>query len=101
MKEVLVPYTDKGRGGLVTLGNKKYHVPSWIEVDPETTFDNIVMEENPFKELFIEEKVWEFKSSNRKDVYKVRLGKNGPYCECWGYRSHRKCKHVTEVKKDL
>lgn len=98
MMGITVPFSNKGKGGFVNIDGKKYHLPSWTEVDQDITFEDITVEEEPFKELFIQEKVWEFKSSNGKDVYKVRLGKNGPYCECWGYRSHRKCKHVKEVE---
>lgn len=50
-----------------------------------------------FEELFQEEKHWLFKSESSDKEYRVKLGKNGPYCNCWGYMAHKKCKHTKQV----
>jgi hypothetical protein len=54
-----------------------------------------------FEELFKEPRSWTFMSSSGKEEYKVVEGKNGLYCSCWGYRAHRKCKHIKKVKDEL
>lgn len=98
-----VPYTNVGKGGLYTDQNgKKFHTPSWIEVHPETTLDDIVVEKKPFEELFVEEKTWKFTSSSSSKEYTVRYNKHGNLsCDCWGYIGHKKCKHIKEVKNEL
>lgn len=101
MTKYTVPFSNKGRGGFIILKGHKYHLPSWTKVESTTTFEDIMVEKNPFEELFKQEKVWVFESSNNNGSYEVRLGKNGPYCSCWGYRSHKKCKHVREVEKEI
>lgn len=95
----IVPRSNIGRGAIVQFGDIRYHVPSWTVVLPETTIDDIIMEEKPFQELFKEEEQWEFTSSNGKDTYIVRYNKNNELsCSCWGYIAHKKCKHITEVR---
>ena len=95
-----VPYTNVGQGGFIEKDGKKFHTPSWIEVHPETTLDDIVVEKKPFQELFIEPKKWEFDSSSSDKKYVVKMNKQGSLsCDCWGYIAHRKCKHIKEVKE--
>ena len=53
----------------------------------------------PFEELFIELPSWTFKSSSGKEEYKVVMGSKGLYCSCWGYRAHKKCKHIKAVEE--
>ena len=79
---------------------KKYLTPDWIEVLPETTINDIkyiepeVPKEKP--------KVWEFNSSSGSDVYKVKQMPDGRLtCDCWGFRAHKKCKHVKEVSQNI
>lgn len=98
-----VPYSNVGKGGFLVLNGKRYHTPSWIEVEPDTTFDNIIIEKRPFEELFVEsknEKQWKYKSASSDKEYTVRYNAAGNLsCDCWGYIGHRKCKHITETKK--
>lgn len=95
-----VPYSNLGKGGITKLNGKTYHMPSWIEVHPKTTLDDIYVDKKPFEELFVEVKKrsWKYKSSSSDKEYTVKEGKNGLYCDCWGYIAHRKCKHIKETK---
>ena len=84
--------------GLLTssVDGKKYLTPDWIEVLPETTIDDIkyIEPEEPKEKP----KVWEFKSSSSDDMYKVKQLPDGRLtCDCWGFRAHKRCKHVKEV----
>jgi len=97
-----VPYTNVGKGAFTFQDGKKYHVPSWKEVHPETTFEDIIVEKKPFQELFVEPKTWSFESASSDKVYTVRLTKNNKLsCDCWGYIAHKKCKHVKQVQQEL
>ena len=97
-----VPYTNVGKGGFIMRDGKKIHTPSYIEVHPQTTHDDIVVMKNPFEELFVEEKTWSFKSASSNKEYTVRYNKAGNLsCDCWGYIGHKKCKHIKEVKDEL
>jgi hypothetical protein len=74
-------------------------MPSWTEVHPKTTLEDIEVDKKPFEELFIEPKVWEYKSDSSDKLYKVKINKRGELsCSCWGYIAHRKCKHITKTK---
>lgn len=96
-----VPYSNVGQGGFIMQDGKKFHTPSWIEVHPNTTFEDITIEKNPFEELFVEPKTWEFKSDSSDKVYKVKINAKGSLsCDCWGYIAHRKCKHIKQVKEE-
>ena len=97
-----VPYTNLGKGGISTINGKTYHLPSWIEVHPQTTLEDIIVEKKPFEELFVEPKSWKYKSSSSDKEYTVKLKRDETlYCDCWGYISHRKCKHIKETEKLL
>jgi hypothetical protein len=97
-----VPYTNLGKGGITTLGGKTYHMPSWTVVHPKTTLDDIMVEKNPFEELFVEPKTWKFKSASSDKEYTVKYNAKGMLsCDCWGYIAHRKCKHIREVSKEI
>ena len=81
---------------------KKIHTPSWTEVHPETTHDDIVVMKNPFEEVFVEEKQWKFKSGSSSKEYTVRHNAKGNLsCDCMGYIAHRKCKHIREVSSEI
>jgi len=93
-----VPYSNVGKGGFLEKDGKKFHTPSWIEVHPETTLDDIEVDKKPFQELFVEEQQWSFKSASSDKTYTVRRNRSGNLsCDCWGYIGHKKCKHVKEV----
>lgn len=97
-----VPYSNTGKGGFVIQDGKRFHVPSWIEVHPNTSFDDIEVEQRPFQELFVEPKTWSFKSESSDKEYTVKQSKIGNLsCNCWGYMAHKKCKHVKQVKEEL
>lgn len=97
-----VPYTNVGKGGFMMKDGKKIHTPTWMEVHPETTLDDIVVDKKPFQELFVEPKTWKFKSSSSDKEYTVKYNAKGMLsCDCWGYIAHRKCKHIREVSKEI
>ena len=79
-----VPYSNVGKGGITTINGKTYHIPSWTEVHTLTTLEDIVVDKNPFEELFVEEKKrsWKYKSSSSDKEYTVKEGKNGLHCDC-------------------
>ena len=94
-----VPYSNLGKGAITNLNGKTYHMPSWTEVHPKTTLEDIEVDKKPFEELFVEPKVWEYKSDSSDKKYKVKINKRGDLsCSCWGYIAHRKCKHITKTK---
>ena len=95
-----VPFTNVGKGGFIMRDGKKIHTPSYIEVHPQTTHDDIVVEKKPFEELFIEPEQWTFESASSNKTYTVKLNKKGNLsCDCWGYIAHRKCKHLKKVSE--
>lgn len=97
-----VPYSNIGIGSFIEKDGKKFHVPSWIEVHPGTTLNDITVEKKPFQELFVEPKTWTFKSDSSDSEYTVKQTKTGKLsCDCWGYRAHRKCKHVKQVQEEV
>ena len=48
----IIPRTNIGLGGFVTLKNIRYHVPSSTVVEEDTTIDDLEFESKPFEELF-------------------------------------------------
>lgn len=97
-----IPYTNTGKGGFFTNEKGTFHTPSWVQVHPQTTFDDIEIEKKPFQELFTEEQKWEFSSGSSSKIYTVKHNKRGDLsCDCMGYIGHRKCKHINEVKEKL
>lgn len=96
-----------GKGGIVTTLSGTYYVPSWTKVEQGTTLNQIeveviVPEKDLFKELFVEEEKWTFESSSSSQKYTVRYNKRGELsCDCMGYITRRKCKHIEEVKKEI
>lgn len=94
-----VPYTNVGKGGFIERDGKKFHTPSYIEVHPQTTHDDIVVDKKPFEELFVEPETWSFESSSSDKTYTVKRNKHNKLsCDCWGYIAHRKCKHIKQVE---
>lgn len=96
-----VPYSNVGKGGISKVEGKTVHLPSWTEVHPKTTLNDIIVEKNPFEELFVEPKTWTFKSASSDKEYIVKVSAKGNLsCSCWGYIAHKKCKHIKEVKEN-
>ena len=94
-----VPFSNIGKGGISVINEKTVHLPSWIEVHPKTTMEDIIVEKDPFEELFVEPKTWTFKSASSDKEYKVKINAKGNLsCDCWGYIAHKNCKHIKEVK---
>jgi len=97
-----VPYSNVGKGGFMMQDGKKIHTPSWIEVHPETTLDDIVVDKKPFEELFVEPKKWVYESASSDKIYTVKYNKHGKLsCDCWGYIAHRKCKHIKDAAEKI
>tara|TARA_B100000575_G_scaffold207078_1_gene168451 strand:+ start:177 stop:575 length:399 start_codon:yes stop_codon:yes gene_type:complete len=97
-----VPYSNVGKGGFMMKGGKKFHTPSWIEVHPDTTLDDIQVDKKPFEELFVEPKTWTYESASSNKTYTVKYNKNGNLsCDCWGYIAHRKCKHIKDASEKI
>jgi len=94
-----IPYSNTGLGGFIEQDGKKFHTPSWIEVHPQTTVNDLSIDKKPFEEVFIEPEQWTFESSSGDKTYTVKKNKSGNLsCDCWGYIAHRKCKHIKEVQ---
>lgn len=94
-----VPYTNVGKGGFIFQEGKKIHVPSWTEVHPETSLEDILVDKKPFAELFVTAEEWKFESASSDKTYTVKKNKSGNLsCDCWGYIAHKKCKHIKEVQ---
>ena len=85
---------------LLDIGDKKYLVPDWKEVDPNTTLDDINWTKPEKPEPKVEPNLFKFKSSSSDAVYTVRKIMDSYKCNCPGYwRSKtRECKHIKEVK---
>src|SRR6056300_1369531 len=100
----IIPRTNIGLGGFITLNGIRYHVPSWTEVEEDTTFDDLELEAKPFQDLFEEKKEeqWKFTSPRSGEEYVVRYNVRGELsCSCWGYIAHKKCKHIKEVESNF
>ena len=88
---------------LVSLSNKVYVMPGWIEVPIETTMAEIRkcwvdISPVPIKVIPpIEKSVL---SSNGKKTYTVSYKNDQWTCNCVGFGFRRKCKHINEIKDD-
>ena len=82
---------------------KKFIVPIWQEVLPETTLQDITWVKPKVKKPKLERNTWEFKSSSNNSVYKVTQVGDKISCNCPGYwvSKTRECKHIKEVKEQL
>ena len=97
-----IPYSNVGKGGFIMKDGKKIHTPSWIEVHPKTTHNDLIVEKKPFEELFVEPKTWTFESASSNKSYTVKYNKHGKLsCDCMGYISHRNCKHIKDVAREI
>ena len=97
-----VPYSNIGVGAFTESNGKRFHIPSWTEVHPQTSINDIIVEKKPFQELFVEPKTWSFSSESSDKEYTVKQSKAGKLsCNCWGYMAHKKCKHVKQVQEEI
>lgn len=85
---------------------KKFIVPTWIEVHPKTTLQDIEWIRPVKVEAPIEKETWKFESSSEKGLfYKVKKQGNKLTCNCSGFfrakDRNKGCKHVQEVRKQL
>jgi len=88
---------------LHVVNGKKYLLPMWKEVHPQTTYNDINWIK-PTKKEPIEKNTWKFESSSAPGIfYIVRQSGLKLVCNCSGfYRSKiRKCKHVLQVEKEV
>jgi hypothetical protein len=84
--------------GVVRQGDKAFMIPEWVEVHPKTTYEDIKYVEKKERKPRGITKKWEFKSSSSDAIYKVKQMPDGRLdCDCWGFRAHKRCKHVKEV----
>ena len=84
--------------GGVRQGDKAFMIPEWVEVHPKTTYEDIKYVEKKERKSRGITKKWEFKSSSSDAIYKVKQMPDGRLdCDCWGFRAHKRCKHVKEV----
>ncbi len=100
-----VPYTNVGKGGIVTIDGRTYHTPSWIEVHPETRLEDINWIKPKIKKQVKQKPVIETNVSGSglgeyTTKYYPESGKF--HCTCPGYwRSGGNCKHVKAMREKL
>lgn len=88
------------------VSGKKFIVPTWQEVHPQTTLADIEWIKPVKVEVPVEKNTWMFESSSEKGIfYKVSKQGDKLTCNCSGfYRCldrNKGCKHVQEVRKQL
>lgn len=86
--------------GLVEQDGKKFMIPEWVEVRPDTVYEDIKY--NAPKKKRQKAEVFEFESSSGNGTYRVRKMPDGRFhCNCPGsWRSRGNCKHIKEVRGD-
>ena len=97
--------------GLITRDGKKFMIPDWVEVLPETTINDIkAFEEETRGRKKSEKKVnnpneWRFESKSDPGSYYVvkQISDYKVSCTCSGqYRAKdRKCRHMKQVMEEL
>ncbi len=89
---------------LTTIGNKRYIIPTWQEVLPETTLNDINWIKPKVKKILESEIITKINtSSSGLGKYTTKFyPESGKYhCSCPGYwRSSGNCKHVKEMKNN-
>lgn len=93
---ILPPSIVAGRDG------KKYIVPTWQEINPLTTLEDINWVPKKIGPK-PEPHTWTFKSSSGDGVYKVKQTGNTLKCNCMGFfrAKDRRCKHIKSVEKEI
>jgi hypothetical protein len=91
---------------LQVVDGKKYLLPMWKEVHPQTTYNDINWIKPESKKVEPEKNTWKFESSSAPGTfYIVRQSGLTLTCNCSGfYRAkdrNKACKHVQEVRKQL
>ena len=84
--------------GLVSQDGKKFMVPGWIEVRPDTVYEDLKF--NTPRKKKEKPEIFEFESSSGNGTYKVRKMPDGRLrCDCPGtWRTKGNCKHVKELR---
>ena len=93
---------------LVTLNDKKYMVPDWMEVLPETTINDITSFEPETRgrkkgQTKASNIVVKTPSSSSDEIYTTTYYPNSGkcYCDCPGtWRTAGNCKHVKKLKNE-
>jgi len=82
---------------------KKYLVPDWIEVHPQTTIEDVKHEAHVVVETPVQKNEWIFESSSGDGFYKVRQNGLKLTCTCPGSwrAADRRCKHIKSVENEL
>jgi uncharacterized Zn finger protein len=82
---------------------KKYLTPDWIEVHPQTTYNDIIHNAPEVVETPVQKNEWVFESSSGDGFYKVRQNGLKLTCTCPGSwrAADRRCKHIKAVEKEL
>ena len=89
---------------LLESNGKKYLIPTWQEVLPETTLNDIKWVKPKPKKVKVEVKKYQFESkSDPGHFYNVTVKNNKVDCTCSGkWRAKdRQCRHIKEIKKQL
>ncbi len=84
--------------GLVSQDGKKFMVPDWLEVRPDTVYEDLKF--NAPRKKKEKPEIFEFESSSGNGTYKVRKMPDGRLrCDCPGtWRTKGNCKHVKELR---
>jgi len=88
---------------LHVVDGKKYLLPMWKEVHPQTTYNDINWIKPEIKKIEPEKNTWKFESSSEPGhFYTVRKSGLKYTCNCPGvWRSKdRRCKHIKQVEND-
>ena len=85
--------------GFIVKDGKKYIVPMWVEVHPETEWEDIDYV-NPYAKPVTEVETWKVESNS--GTYKVTLSNGNYKCNCMGYSrlkdKSKGCKHIIQIK---
>ena len=84
--------------GLVSQDGKKFMIPDWLEVRPDTVYEDLKF--NTPRKKKEKPEIFEFESSSGNGTYKVRRTPDGRLrCDCPGtWRTKGNCKHVKELR---
>ncbi len=84
--------------GLVSQDGKKFMIPDWLEVRPDTVYEDLKF--NTPRKKKEKPEIFEFESSSGNGTYKVRKMPDGRLrCDCPGtWRTKGNCKHVKELR---